>query len=183
MSLTIKRPQKAVQFCTNLDLKAAHELAVSALERAQRSATPGMENQSEVAEAAREVQRLEAEMRDHTVVFTLAAWPRKRWTEFEESHKPREGEAADKTLDIDIASLDEAIAGAIVSVTAQDGTEVPFDGAKDWTPLADEMTNGQWETFALAVLQVNRGVKDAPFSQAASRAMRLSEQTSKPPSA
>lgn len=183
MSLTVTRPQQAVPFCTNLDLKAAHELAVAELERAQRNAPPGMEVSSPVALAAREVRRLEDEMREHTVVFTLTGWPRKQWAEFEESHKAREGQEVDKTLGIDVSALDEAIAGAIVSVKTLAGDDVPFTPGADWTPLADEMTNAQWEDFALAVLRLNRGVKDAPFSRAASAAIRGSELTSKRPNA
>ena len=180
MSLSVQRARKVVPFCTNLALKADHERAVAELAEAQRNATPGMEVQPEVTDAARRVREVEDLMRGHTVEFTLEAWPRKRWVEFEETHKPRDGHEADKVFEIDISSLDEVIAAAIVSVTAQDGTPVPFTPATDWTQLADEMTNGQWEDFSVAVLQLNRGTKSAPFSQAASAVMRRSEQTSKP---
>lgn len=45
----------------------------------------------------------------------------------------------------------------IASVKARTDEGVPFDPHTEWVPLADEMTNGQWEGFALAVLSTNRG--------------------------
>lgn len=177
MSITVQRARTVVRFCTNLALKADHERAVAALESAQRDVTPGMEV-SGIETAARAVRDVEEAMRDHTIEFTLEARPRKRWVEFEETHRPREGQEADKALGIDVSALDQVIADSIVSVTTPTGEDVPFDPASDWTTLADEMTNGQWEDFALAVLALNRGAKAAPFSRAASSVIRKSEPSS-----
>lgn len=177
MSITITRPERVVVFCTNLALKAEHERAVAALEDAQRNAARDAREagSANVATAAAAVRAIEDEMRGHQIEFTLRGWPRKRWVEFEETHKPRPDHEGDKVLSIDVSSLDEALSSkgdwplTIVAVKAPNGEDVPFDPRRDWNDLADEMTNGQWEDFALAVLQVNRGVKAAPFSVAASR--------------
>jgi hypothetical protein len=190
MSITFNRPEKTVTLCTRLDLQSAHEQAVAALQAAQREqARDPREVSTDVAEKAAEVQRLEAEMRDHEIVFTLRAWPRKRWVEFEETHPPRKDNDADKALSINVASLDDALASkgdlplSIVSAKSRAGDDVPFDPRTDWAPLADELTNGQWEQFAIAVLNVNRGVTAAPFSPLASAVTRRSEQTSRRQSA
>lgn len=185
MSITITRPTQRIEFCTDLGLKAEHEAAVAALADASKAAEQSaMENSSaEKVAAAERVAELEARMREHTIVFTLSAWPRKRWVEFEETHPPREGRDDDKNFTINVDSLDEVIAGAIVSVKTNDGRDVPLNPATDWPTLADEMTSGQWNEFALAVLRLNRGVTAAPFSSAASRVIRTSAETSKPPSA
>jgi hypothetical protein len=192
MSITVERAQKTVAFCTNLALKAAHEEAVTALDAA-RAAVGGDVREvppQAVTEAARAVQALEEQMRARTLTFTIEGWPRKRWMEFEETHRPRSGNENDRVYNIDLSSLDEALAAvgkpfephkwprAIVSVTAPDGTPVDFDPHTEWVPLADEMTNVQWEDFALAFLAVNRGIKAAPFSEAASRVIRKSETSS-----
>lgn len=180
MSITVTRPQKQVEFCTVLDLKASHEQAERELADARRAASSDAREvpSSAVAEAAERVRALEDQMRAHTVVFTLQAWPRKRWVEFEETHPPRKGNGNDEALSVNVSALDEVISGAIISVKARDGQDVPFAPATDWTPLADEMTDGQWQDFALAILQLNRGVKAAPFSVAASRVIQSSERTS-----
>src|SRR5665647_2453934 len=166
MSITVTRPRKTVAFCTNLALRSAHEDAVAALVAAQQDASkdPRENPPQGVTQAAAAVRDLEAQMRDHTITFVIEGWPRKRWVEFEEAHRPRKDNDTDKALMID--------------VSAPDGSKVEFDPATEWVPLADEMTNGQWEEFATAVLIVNRGVKAAPFSEAASRVIRVSEQTS-----
>lgn len=186
MSLTITRPEKTVEFCTRLDLKAAHERADAALREAQREAgADARETGSTVLrDAAAEVRRLEAEMVEHTVVFTLTAWPRKRWAEWESGNGPRPGNKEDEALGFNQTSLDEVIAGAIISVKSRAGDDVPFNPNTDWVPLADEMTTGQWNDFATVILELNRGrgATTAPFSPLASRVTRRSEQTSKPPS-
>lgn len=179
MSLTITRPRRRVNLCTNLELRAAWDRAVDELEQAKKVAAtdPREAGSVSVKKAAEAVAALEEQMRSHTVVFVLEAWPRKRWTEFEETHPAREGNETDRALNIDVSTLDEAIAGSIVAVESLSGEPVEFDPAT-WLALADEMTNGQWEDFALAILNLNRGVKAAPFSAAASREIRKSGLTS-----
>lgn len=191
MSLSVTRPERTVEFCTDLGLKSAHEDAERALkETERRQREDPREASTAVRDAAEVVRDLESKMRDHTVVFTLRAWPRKRWVEFEEAHPPRKGDEGDRAVGLDTRALDEALSGVmcdscrkagmspwprtIVSVKSLDGADVEFDPA-DWQGLADEMTNGQWQDFALAILNANNGVKAAPFSSAASRAIRTSE--------
>lgn len=185
MGIAITRPTQRIEFCTDLGLKAEHEAAVAALADASKAAEKsGMENSGgEKLAAAQRVADLEAQMGEHTIVFTLSAWPRKRWVEFEETHPPREGRDDDKNLSIDVSALDEVIAGAITAVKTPGGDDVPLDAKSEWPTLADEMTSGQWNEFALAVLRLNRGVTAAPFSPLASRVIRTSDATSKPLSA
>jgi hypothetical protein len=192
VGIAVERPEKAVQFCTNLNLQADHERAVAALAAAQANASrdPREVPPQAVRAAAEMVQALEVEMRAHTVIFVLRGWPRKRFAEFEETHRPRQGNEADKAYSLDLSALDDALSAVgephaphkwprtIVRVTAPDGTEVPFDPHTEWVPLADEMTNAQYEDFAVAFLIVNRGVKATPFSEAASRVIQRSERSS-----
>lgn len=195
MSLTITRPEKVVRLCTNLGLKSAHESAEAALAAAKRDTAndPREGGHPAVTEAAAEVQRIEAEMAEHTVEFVLRGLPRKVWVEFEESHKPRPENKVDETFTIDISSLDLAFSGlvepdgtrheSIAAVRSLDGKPVLFVPATDWMPLADAITSGQWQEFAMTLLAVNRGVKESPFSSAASEVMRRSARISKPLSA
>lgn len=184
MSITVTRPERAVQFCTNLDLKAAHELAQAAVKAAQEAAQsdPRENSGAAVREAAERVQALEAEMRSHTIVFTVRGLRRKEWVEWYESNPPREGNDGDKRLGFNVQAMDPVIAKSIVEVKDQDGRDVPFDAVSNWVDLADEMTNGQWSDFAEAVISVNHEVRSAPFSHLASAVIRRSEPTSRPPS-
>ena len=184
MSLTLTRATKIVPLCVNANLRADHERAVQHLDDVRRvDAADPRESSTAVREAAEAVQAIERQMREHTVSFTLQALPRKRWAEFAAAHPPRPDNETDKLVDVDQSALDEVIAASIIEVRAHDGADIPFVPAQDWEPLADEMADGQWTQFAMAVLALNNGNPAAPFSPAASRAIQRSAQTSKRPSA
>lgn len=173
MSITIKRPTTIITLCTDMDLQAAHERAVADMERAQKNTV--MENTG-VPELAREVAAIEEQMRDSTLEFTLRALPRKQFNEFEAANPPRDGDKIDAALGVNVSALDTLIVPSIAGVT-QKGEPVAFDPASEWGTLADDMTDGQWNKFALASLQINRGATQVPFSRAASLAIRKSEQS------
>jgi len=173
MAITIKRARRAVQLCTDLALYAEYDRAVAALEDAQKRDGQTVTPSEGTRAAADAVQDLEARMHAATLTFELEARRRDAWEAFEAAHPARPGNETDATYTIDLSSLDEIISASIVSVTDSDGESVGFDAA-EWPALADEISQGQWQAFALAVLQVNRGVKAAPFSQSASRTTRAS---------
>lgn len=172
MALKIKRARTSVPLVTDLALAAEHERAVEALQRARREAKKeDRENSGTVKAAAARVVELENRMQGETVHIVLEAMARKVWAEFEESHPPRKDNDIDQTFRIEVPALDEAIGRSVVGVTDHDGN--PVEGF-DWAEVSDELSNGQWQEFALAVIQVNRGATDAPFSLAASAVTRNS---------
>lgn len=172
MALKIKRARKSVPLVTDLALAAEHERAEEALQRARREAKKeDRENSGEVKAAAARVVDLEQRMRTETVHVVVEAMARKAWVEFEEANPPREGNDVDQTFRINVPALDEAIGKSVVEVTDHEGN--PVEGF-DWAEVTDELSNGQWQEFALAVIQVNRGVTDSPFSLAASAVTRSS---------
>lgn len=171
--ITIKRPTKIVELCVDLGLAAEHDRAEKELIDAQKRGI-GMEN-SGVPEAAEAVEDIEKRMQSSTLEFVLQAIPRKQFGEFEANHPPRVGDKTDENLGVNVSELDGLIAQCVLSVREKvSGNVVEFDPA-DWTTLADDMTDGQWQAFALAALQVNRGVTAAPFSRAALLAIQRSE--------
>jgi len=173
--ITIARPRKTVTLCTALDLHAQWERAQDALERARQASgesTYAGTNPAERA-AAEEVSSLEDRMREHTLVFTIEAMPRKSWAEYEAKHPPRPDVDVDKTYGINISTLDDAIGPSVVEVTNADGSPRAWSSEK-WPVLAEQLSNSQWEPFAKGVLEVNRGVSRAPFSRVASRIQRSS---------
>ena len=184
MALTLTRATKVVDLCVNLALKAEHDRAVAALAEVRRAdEVDPRETSTAVAEAAAAVRALEEQMRDHTVQFTLQALPRKQWAEFTLANPPRPGDKTDEAVGLNVSRLDEVIVASIVEVRSRSGELVPFAPAADWAPLADEMSNAQWEAFSLGVLALNNGATSAPFSPAASLAILRSEQTLKRPNA
>jgi hypothetical protein len=184
MSLTINRATKTVPLCLDLSLKADHDRALMHLEEVQKAAaTDPREASSAVAEAAAAVQALEAKMVEQTLTFTLQAVTRKRWNEYELAHPPRDDNDGDATFGLDPSALDEIIVESVTGVTNPAGEAVPFDPKSEWSALSDEMSSAQWTVFAIATLALNNGATSAPFSQAASLAMRRSAATSKQPSA
>ena len=135
----------------------------------------GMLNPSRAAvEAADEVKLIEQEMAGATVRFVLEAMPKNAWHLFVAQNHPRKDNDIDKNFDVNTEKLDSAIVDCIVRVESLDGEEIPFNPRGEWPTLADQMSDGQWTDFAIAVLTVNRGVKAAPFSVSASRLIRTS---------
>jgi hypothetical protein len=174
MPIAVKRARRTVKFCADLSTQAEYDRAVAALVDAQKTDSQMLNASTATVEAAAAVQALEEQMKAATIEFEIEAQRRDVWQAFEAAHPPREGDKTDEQFAIDISSLDEIIAKSIVSTTSPDGEPVEFDPASEWHGLADEMSNGQWTDFAVAVMQVNRGVKAVPFSQVASRVIRAS---------
>jgi len=180
MSITLTRPTKVVNLVTNLGLVAEHDATQAAFDEARNLDVTDPREVPRAPEAARAVQAVEARMKDSTLRFTLQAEPRSIWSVWEATHPPVKGDPVDEQFRLHVADLDEVIARSIISVTDHEGAPVDFDPRTEWVPLADSMTQGQWEDFALAVMGLNRGVKETPFSASASRTILLSERTSKP---
>lgn len=173
MSITIKRARRAVHLCTDLAAYAEYDRAVAVLDAAQKRDGQTIKPSDATRAAADTVQAIEDRMQSATLTFELEARRRDVWEAFEAAHPPREGDETDERYGIDLSALDEMISASIVAVADHEGETVEFD-ASEWPALADEISQAQWQDFALAVLGVNRGVKAAPFSQSASRTTRAS---------
>ena len=184
MSITLKRAQTTVELCTDLSLASEHEAAQRRLAES-RQTRDDRENSPEAA-IAREITDLEAAMAASTLVFTLAALPRKRYAEILAEHPPREGDDTSGAFGLNVSTGIDAILtepGVIVAVAEKvSGAPADFDPA-DWPALADEMSNSQWEQFAQAAITLNQGRVVAPFSPVASALTRRSDASSSKPSA
>lgn len=184
MSIAIKRAQTTVELCTDLSLASEHEAATKRLAEA-RTIKDDREN-SPTLVIAKEIADLEERMAASTLVFTLAALPRKRYAEIVAEHPAREGNDTDEPFGLNVSTGVDAILvepGVIVSVTEKaTGEPVGFDAA-DWPALADDISNSQWEQFAQAAITLNQGRVGAPFSPVASALIRRSDASSSSPSA
>ncbi|MCX8455358.1 hypothetical protein [Paenarthrobacter ureafaciens] len=179
MSLTIKRPETRVPVCLDGDLVAAHEAAEAEFVAARaRSLGDDRLNGGPLKALAQRVADVEAEMKAATVDFLVRGLKRSAWNDLVAAHPPREGNALDKSYGFNLESLMvEAIPACIASVENRESEALPFDPAKDWDPLADDMTDSQYEDFVMAVLRVNKGRNEVPFSLSAYRTIQASDQT------
>jgi hypothetical protein len=177
MALTVKRPETRVKFCLDGDLRSAHEAAEAEYIAAnnRRLADPRLGDSTR--SLAQKVQDLEAQMNDASVTFIVRGLKRGDWTELTTEHAPREGNNLDSTYGFNIESLmTAAIPRSISAVENSKGEPLEFDPVTEWDALADDMTNSQYEEFVIAVIKVNAGRNDVPFSLSAFRATQDSEQ-------
>ncbi len=186
MAITIKRAEGVIEFCTDLALRGEWEQAEEALREARANPSERLVDTA-LTEAAEQVQELEKQMVDSTLVFRIRAVPRKVWQEAVAAHPPRDDNDADAAMGTDVSKFFDALLsmpGTIISVNEKaTGKPVDFDPATDWVELADDMTDGQYSEFAQKIFELNRGVVARPTSRAASLVMRGSEQNSKQQSA
>jgi hypothetical protein len=177
MAIKVNRAQGFVDFCTDLALRAEWETANEALVLS-RQAGGDMLVDAASAEAAALVQDLEKRMQDAILRFKIQAISRKHWQELGIEHGPREGNAADARLNVDTSTFFDVVAQeSIIAVNEKTtGKVVDFDPKAEWVPLADEMTDGQYNEFVEKFLELNRGSgSNVPFSRLASVVTQGSE--------
>lgn len=169
MKLSIKRPETTVEFCLDGQLYAEWAQANAELTEARNMRLADSRLQDPAREAAMKVQRLESLMKENTATFLIRGMKRMDWDRLVAENPPKEGNKADEQRGFNLAGLCmTGIPSSIVSVT-KNGEPVDFDPSTEWDALADEMTDSQYEDFQIAILTVNRGRNEVPFSPAAWR--------------
>jgi len=182
MTITIKRAEGFVDFCTDLGLRAEWEEANESLETLRKDAN-NMLVDTAVSEAVQTVKDLESRMSASTLLFRVQALRRGQWNDIVAQNPPREDDAGDKALGVDTSKFfDDVAIESIVAVTNKvAGEVVAFDPAAEWVPLADEMSNGQYNDFVTKFRELNQAATNVPFSRAASVLMRISDESSTSP--
>ena len=177
MTLTVKRPETRVQFCLDGDLKARHEAVEAEFNAARNRSLADPRLNGSLKGQAQKVADVEDEMKAATVEFLVRGMKRSAWNDLVAEYPPREGNAVDKSYGFNVEALmAPAIPACIVSVENQAGEVLPFDPATEWDALADDMTDSQYEDFVMAVLRVNKGRNEVPFSLSAYRTILASDQ-------
>lgn len=180
-----KLPTETVRICVDPDLvldyerilerqESARSEAVRDLTDAPSMATPnGGAGAVPGAEFDADLAALRTEMDGRTVELTFQALPRPVFRRLVDGHPPRkddEGKLTHPGLD-SLGFNYETFMRALVSVSL---VEPKLDEA-DLNLLIDErLTDGQWESLASLVYNLNRARVDVPFSQAASQKTRRS---------
>jgi len=178
MALVVKRPETRVSFCLDGDLKAEHEAVEAEFNAARNRSLADGRLVDQSRELAKQVSDVESRMKESTVEFVLRGMKRGDWNDLVAEHAPRDGNALDKSYGFNVEALmTVAVPQCIASVEDHAGEPVEFDPAAEWADLAENMTDSQYEDFVVAVLRVNKGRNEVPFSLSAYRMIQGSDQT------
>ena len=166
MAITIKRPTKTVDLCTDLELVAEHErLSEQALE----SRKHGVQDDRITGDpTAARILELEKLMQDSVLVFTLQALPTKKWEELKAAHPARDGDETDAMFGVNVSTfVDVAMPDSVLSVVQKTTGDAVEWGT--WDALEGQLSNGQWQVFAVRLMEANNTRGAVPFSRAVSR--------------
>ena len=178
MALTIKRPETRVRFCLDGDLKAEHEALEAEFNESRKRTLGDARMVDPSRQLAQQVNDLEERMKESEVEFIVRGLKRGDWNDLVAEHAPRDGNALDKSYGFNVEALmTVAIPKCIASVENHAGEPLEFDVDAEWGPLAEDMTDSQYEDFVLAVLRVNKGRNEVPFSLSAYRMIQDSDLT------
>lgn len=155
----LKLPEVPVPICMRGDLQARFEELERQLHEARRKPSDGSlaSSGAEARRIAEELVAVQEEMKGHVRVFLLRAKTRKEWSDLAKEYPPRKEDApADFNRDtFPVAAL------AACSVK-------PRMSVEQAGRLVDRLTQGQWRTLWEAILDLNGGTGEVPFSRAAS---------------
>lgn len=156
MALQIKRARKVVDFYPDQAVALEVEAAQKALDEAV-----GTDRRLNPSKAEREAQKaldeVKASAAGSVLEIELEALPRKRWAEVEEAHPERKGDKVDEAYSINWDTfLAEVLPKSVVAVRARESREPVEVLPEEWVGVLDEISDGQYQLLAMAVLALNR---------------------------
>lgn len=163
--LGTKRLRDTVEFWTDPTALKEYTDALNHLAEVQDAEKRDpRESGSKVPAAQRKIKDLAKKAEANVAVFVIQAIPRGRYAEIQAEFPAGEDtDIAPEAVDAVLSEPD-----AIVSVTNKaSGDAIEFTPA-DWADESAEMSHGQWEPFARAVLLLNQGNPTPDFNWAAS---------------
>ncbi|MEV5819304.1 hypothetical protein AB0L22_09025 [Micromonospora haikouensis] len=171
--------ETTVALCLNGKVRAEYERVRAGIDeraaQAESSSLPGDDRLASRGPAPDpdqpELDRLEAEMRRHTVEFTLRALPRPEWTKLFAEHPPRVDKQTGKRDPRDGLGINvEAFFPALVKASIVS----PELSGNRWAKLYDAISDAQFDKLATAAWNLNRVDDDVPFSLTSSPSRRNS---------
>ena len=164
----LKLPEKEVPICMRGDLQAKFEQLEADLEAARRGPDSDTlaSSDSSARKIAQEIEALQAEMQEHVRLFWLRALPRKAWSDLIKEHPPRKQDApADFNRDkFPVAALAEC-------------SVKPSLSEEQAGKVVDRLTQGQWAMLWNAILELNGGSGEVPFSYSASAILQATSRS------
>lgn len=158
-------PERSVPVCMRADLVADHEAADRELEKLTNQPSTKFSGNGS-GELRQKILDLEEQMRAATYEFRLRALPKPRFRALVAEHQPRrtaDGSVDDRDRALGVNA--ETFFDALIRASLLD----PELSGKQWTELAEALTDRQYDVLADAAWYLNRGDVDVPFSRAASR--------------
>lgn len=155
-------PERTVALCLRGDLQAQYEKLERQLAEAEQKPGDKLTDQGPRA-IAQQIEQLRDQMRGSTVMVTLRALPRREWTELVAKHPPKD---QSMMWDPDTFGPDLVRRSIVDPALSED----------QWTKLDAKLTDAQFGELGSTALDLNRRPVDVPFSHAASRTLRISEQ-------
>ncbi len=165
-----KLPERSVMICMDTGLTADKEVLERKLADLDRTALHNSLAGDPRIVVAAEIRELEERMLEHSIEFRIRALPRLRFSKLITEHPPREGVSGDQALGYN----EETLFSALVKTC----TVSPELDEEDWDRLIGVegvLSSAQFDTLSAAAWTVNRRDVDVPFSPAASRHLRTSE--------
>lgn len=155
MALQIKRARKVVDFYPDQAVALEVEAAQKALDEAE--AAKKTMNSKAVTEATKHLATVKAGAEASVLEIELEARPRKRFAEIEEAHPPRKGDEIDEHYSINWDTfLAELLPESVVSVRGRRSGEAVTVSPEEWTAVVDDISVGQYNELAIAILGLNR---------------------------
>jgi hypothetical protein len=163
-------PERTVAVCLRQDLVAELQTLERELQEAESTRRAGegsLASGSASRTLAQEIETAREAMREHTLVFTLRALPRRKFKAMKEEFPPRESNNIDLMGGVNSdAMTDPLVRRCVVEPELDD---------EDWAELDDKLSDGQWHLLANAAWSINASDVDVPFSRAASRILQTSD--------
>jgi hypothetical protein len=161
-----RRPETTVPLCMRGDLQAVWEQLDRDFDIADKAITEDVtKGGSPVAavKIAKQMEEVQREMQDSTVIFTLRGLSRSQWKALADAHPPIEG--------VDEGEVNEE---SFVTAMVSECCVSPVMTVEQAGRLRDEMTDGQWQELATASWQLNKSMIGVPYSLAASTRLAIS---------
>lgn len=165
--LGIARATTTVQLVTDLSLLGEHEAAEAELERLSKNVRPDRMNSApELRDAAKRVQELEQKMDASVVLVKLRGLKRSQYADLQAEHPERKDNDLDKSFGVNSDTFFDAVIPLSIVEATWKSTGEPVE--LEWAEISDQLTEAQYAQFVTAVMKVNNGKPDVPFSRSAS---------------
>lgn len=162
-------PGRVVSVCLRGDLVAQIEdLDAQLVEKRKLGQT--LADAGDARLLAEQIEQLRAEMQRHSVQFHLRGLTRPEKQALEAKHPPRDGNDNDKAMGFNEETFYVPLIRACL-------VEPEISDAQ-WAKLEPRLSDGQIEELARAAWHVTTGAVRVPFSSAAFKTLRRSEETS-----
>jgi len=157
-----RRPERTLPLCLRGDLVAQWEALERDLEATPEATSLAGDGRQAIAQ---QMQDLQEEMAASTVVFTVRALPRRRWTALVAEHPPRRDDDDVVVLSDRIGVNADTFAEVIIKECVVDPVLEPAQLA---TLMDEVLSSSQYDSLFDAAWGVNRRDVDVPFSRAVS---------------